>query len=589
MKKLFFVLFAFIFYNTSFAQNLLHITVDSIYTLSAPVGGINAASADFLEDNRDSTLFQYGSCMGNSDADMTNDTSVFYHASNLIYNYFAITDNYGKVLRKKKLVRTLTGASTVNMKCKRNTQKNIWLYGTYSGNIDINPSNEVKQLTTPFHAYNAVILKLDSLGNYLWHNKFSNNGGGIDIVDIDFLSDGSVIATILSDSLLKINDTTTIAGVSYSFNFIIIKFDNSGNLIWHRQLNSNPNYYKGINISVKPDNNILLRSSFYNTVDMDWNSGVDTVGVPLKWIWSVDTYPKLGSFIAEYDQDGNYIFGYPLKSTSSAYIQGISVDSSSIYVALSYCDTLNINLVGGLNNIYAPAHNSIVPKFNLALIEYDHYFGLKKHRIFTDTTGVFLPALGSLDKFLLPTNQGYSYLITTLKTENFFIPNLFNEERYGTVYKIDSNFNTIGRLDMQYILGNNSACLIDNKNLLLYTNSNTTHTNYNSLGSPMFFPVGGRILATYTQFNVNAENIFIQNIKVYPNPATDYFVVELGNPNTPHSLVLRNILGEMILQIPMQLHPENLRINTQNLPTGIYTYTLTNAKGQQATGKIAKF
>jgi hypothetical protein len=79
------------------------------------------------------------------------------------------------------------------------------------------------------------------------------------------------------------------------------------------------------------------------------------------------------------------------------------------------------------------------------------------------------------------------------------------------------------------------------------------------------------------------------DFKVYPNPTTDYFVVELGNPNTPHSLVLRNILGEMILQIPMQLHPENLRINTQNLPTGIYTYTLTNAKGQQATGKIAKF
>jgi hypothetical protein len=79
-----------------------------------------------------------------------------------------------------------------------------------------------------------------------------------------------------------------------------------------------------------------------------------------------------------------------------------------------------------------------------------------------------------------------------------------------------------------------------------------------------------------------SENYTTKNVKIYPNPAYDKFVVELDGTAT---IILYNILGEEILT---QSVNEKTEINISHLPTGVYTVSVLSDDKVIGNSKIVK-
>ena len=80
--------------------------------------------------------------------------------------------------------------------------------------------------------------------------------------------------------------------------------------------------------------------------------------------------------------------------------------------------------------------------------------------------------------------------------------------------------------------------------------------------------------------NYNTEN----NIKVFPNPVTDKLNVQANNYE-PTEIILYDLSSRRLLA---QTFISATTINTEQLATGMYLYTIQNKNGIIKTGKVVK-
>jgi hypothetical protein len=72
-----------------------------------------------------------------------------------------------------------------------------------------------------------------------------------------------------------------------------------------------------------------------------------------------------------------------------------------------------------------------------------------------------------------------------------------------------------------------------------------------------------------------------ENIRVFPNPATDAFSVDLsGYPGTVAQIELINMQGQAVQSKKPAYGQENQRFDTSELPEGLYMLNMILDKGQ---------
>ena len=84
-------------------------------------------------------------------------------------------------------------------------------------------------------------------------------------------------------------------------------------------------------------------------------------------------------------------------------------------------------------------------------------------------------------------------------------------------------------------------------------------------------------------------NISSDQLSVYPNPANDYFSIDLSNlDQVPISLTITNSLGQITLNYRVEAFADgSLTINCSEWAPGIYLLTL-NSHSSSLTTKIIK-
>lgn len=92
--------------------------------------------------------------------------------------------------------------------------------------------------------------------------------------------------------------------------------------------------------------------------------------------------------------------------------------------------------------------------------------------------------------------------------------------------------------------------------------------------------------AVQTVFNMNAvltdvDDIDVENIRIYPNPASDY--IKISNPEGIESMELYNLIGKKVRSF--NVGSSNSTFNISNLPKGMYLIRLLDDDNDVLTTK----
>jgi len=85
--------------------------------------------------------------------------------------------------------------------------------------------------------------------------------------------------------------------------------------------------------------------------------------------------------------------------------------------------------------------------------------------------------------------------------------------------------------------------------------------------------------------DVGIDNIWGNNIVIYPNPVTDYLYIR--NTDKVQKIIVTDIIGKNVLIIENN-NSREVKLNTQNLTDGIFIITFYNNEGYFATSKFLK-
>ncbi|MBL4708884.1 MAG: T9SS type A sorting domain-containing protein [Flavobacteriales bacterium] len=151
----------------------------------------------------------------------------------------------------------------------------IYLVGTFEGSCDFDPGIGINQLIAN-NKQDGFVLKLDSLGNYLWVNKI---GGKEDdqVVDVAVDQLYNVYVTGLFGDTVDFNrDTAVLFNLIAQGNYdhYIHQLDSVGAFSWVQQysgsVSSNSN-----KILIDSKNNLYATGGFEGTVDFDPTTGIN--------------------------------------------------------------------------------------------------------------------------------------------------------------------------------------------------------------------------------------------------------------------------------------------------------------------------
>jgi hypothetical protein len=177
------------------------------------------------------------------------------------------------------------------------------------------------------------------------------------------------------------------------------------------------------------------------------------------------------------------------------------------------------------------------------------------------------------------SNQPTGGNIIYLKFNNFINPNcqyeIYNQiaYAYSNLY-VDSNY--WGSTSTQHV----DSVIYDyfdfaNQSVVYYSPLLSLPAVIDTTCSLFILPTGVKNIEEQNERTV---------VKVYPNPFTNQFTVQLSE-NEQTTVSLYNFLGQQLLQ---QAFTNCTTINTQLLADGIYFYELRSNKGKPKTGKVVK-
>lgn len=177
----------------------------------------------------------------------------------------------------------------------------------------------------------------------------------------------------------------------------------------------------------------------------------------------------------------------------------------------------------------------------------------------------FSLALGTLNNVSVQYNLDSMQLIAFQKYDSI-VPVIISLYQYNnTAFELDS-----AQRNLLKILANDSTSLpgIYARNMLIFCEEMTY--------SEQFILPDTILKSVIYNEQVSEKKVHPPRLKVYPNPAKEYFSVEynLGTLGCEGSLVVRDNLGNTVRKIPLNKNSNSIIINTSGMATGVYYFNL---------------
>lgn len=234
-----------------------------------------------------------------------------------------------------------------DIRIAKNVHGNVHFIGSFEGTIDFDPGAGISNLTS-VGLLDVFILKLDSIGNFLWAKRIGGlgNDSGVNIA-VDSLGNiytfGHFTGTADFDPGAGTSNVTSIGGTD----IFVSKLDPDGTLLWVKSFGGS-NYDLSSSIAIDDLGNIYMTGTFTETVDFDPGGGVSTLtseGANDRFILKLGT---LSLNILAYNY-GNAISVYPNPTKGL-----LNIDLSTFY------NEVNVSVINQIGqNIQSKTFRSI--------------------------------------------------------------------------------------------------------------------------------------------------------------------------------------------------------------------------------------
>lgn len=234
------------------------------------------------------------------------------------------------------------------------SQSNIYVTGVFYYTVDFDPGPGVYNISCSDLGSNTFILKLNSIGNFVWAKNFKGD---------DLVSGQNEGSAICLDGSGNVYTTGHFTGnvdfdpgpASYliadgqGFDAFISKLDQNGSFVWAKNIHGDSDDY-GRGISLDNSGNVYTTGNFRATAD--FNPGVATYDLTSAGYEDV--------FISKFDASGNFIWAKSFGSSDFDRGAAITVaGNGDICVTGVFSNTVDFDPEPGVYNITANGYNDV--------------------------------------------------------------------------------------------------------------------------------------------------------------------------------------------------------------------------------------
>lgn len=387
---------------------------------------------------------------------------------------------------------------------------------------------------------NAVlILKLDSVGNFVWGKSFANQYDGENGISILELPDKNLAIGF-----------SNFGGNYFKSTSGLMVIDNGGNIIWHRKYTSV--YSQSIKKMVRSVNNgYIISGEFYtDTVTPFVQTGffvmeVDSVG-NIKWQRAFTTNPasnNIAKVAAQLSDKSIFMYGGAFRiQTNTFHPLVMKLDSAGNPLITKFLTTFNN---GDVKDMVQNKHGTFYA---------------------ATTTGPNIFELDNALNIVSTKTLGYAAAYPFCSTADDGLSFAGNA---GTLCKVDSSLNE-GCYTKPIYSANPTLLMLDTISINIIDTGIFNFIQYHSVVDSTY-PLTYNILCnTSTAYQTHDSNQH-SKLKVSPNPVGDLLnIIGAINSIEIEKLSFHNIMGQMIEINTMTSTKNVISINVKVLPPGMY-------------------
>lgn len=539
------------------------------------IGGTNSDGGNSIEVDASGNVYTTGYFVGTVDFDPG---PGIFNLTSLgdIDIFISKLDQFGNFLWAKNIVDSTGGG--IGNSIALDPFGNVYTTGSFQGTADFDPGLGTYNLTPVGYA-DVFILKLDSLGNFVWARQIGGIGND-EGVSITLDSQGNIYTTggfqVTADfdpgvGVFNLISTAPVYPGFQQGNIFISKLNSSGNFMWAKSMVSTTETADvGNDIAIDILGNIYTTGSFVDTVDFDPGPGVYNLFVD-------SIYSDV--FISKLDASGNFVWAKQIVGTGGPYRwnYGYSItldDFGNVFTTGLFQGSADFNPSAGVFNLTS---GGLYAAF-ISKLDFSGSFVWAK-----TMTG---SGNASANSIALDTS-GNIYTVGTFQYTIDFDPGVGVLNLSGSVSdnifisKLDASGNFIWAKNMGGTSSDKGLSIALDSLGNIYTTGEYAGTTdfdpdpavFNLTSSGLYDVFVHKMSQTPTGINkITNQN----NIALYPNPTNNFIDIETGLKN--YSISVFDNMGKLILH--EKENQNKARIDVSGFSNGLYFIQL------QSDGKI---
>ncbi len=488
-------------------------------------------------------------------------------------------DSTGNFVWAKQIVN---GLSIKGNAIKIDNSGNVYVTGTFLGTVDFDPGSSTYTMTASNDFHDAFlhddifILKLDSLGNFIWADQFT---GPYDDSSTGITTDafGNIYVTGGFDNTVDFDPGPAVYNLTAIGDIFVAKLSPSGNLLWVKQMGGAQSETSR-SIALDPLGNVYTCGNFSGISDFD--PGITT--------FTLSALGSMDGFVSKLDNNGNFVFAKSFVGSGFATNYGLSITVDAIGNSITSGRLANTcNYDPGVSN-YTLSNYGGSDIFIMKLDPVGNFVWVKQMGGIDDdnlmstaldasgniySTGYFQ---GSAD---FDPSLGIYILTTSTLLYNSFVSKL----------DASGNFVWAKQFKCRNLCESNSIAIDNNSNI--YTTGYFKDTcNFDPNGGSFNLISKGQSdvfihkLSKGLFAGVNEIPQMQNEIKIYPNPSSNNIHIETYGSDFENSKIeIENVLEQAVL-----VRNYSATIDVSELSQGFYTLKIITTNKQVYFSKFLK-